>query len=416
MFCAYDSPNHSGGPNTAIRRLLPALLPFGYTPQVLFFNQGAAEGATAQALKRRGVECVPLRRPAFTEDYVRWILARAAEAPPDVFVPDYVVQAYYAGRWLRPAGIPTVLVLHGEDRYYDGLLSEFVLGDPAYRVSGLVCVSQALEHSLRARHPQLPADILVRYIPHGVSVPSQAAQPPAGSFRLAYVGRLVEINKRVSDMTRAFCRAARELPGTEVVIYGDGPSLPALRRILRAEGQGLPIQLAGNVDNDQIQERLLGHHAIVLLSDSEGLGIALLEAMACGVVPICLRRPSGVLELVEDGVTGLLVDDRGDSFVAAVQRLHTEPGLWQRLSLAARARIVAKYSQERSAEQWAAFFQELQQRAGPRQPIELPSHFELPPVHPKLAHMDERTRPPLRQALRWLRGRAGAARRWWRGG
>jgi glycosyltransferase involved in cell wall biosynthesis len=413
-FCAYDSPNHIGGPNTALRRLLPALPQFGCEPRALFFAEGV--GATAQALRQRGIRSWQTRRPAYTEDYVRLILARAAEDPPDVFVPDYVAQAYYAGRWLRAAGIPIVAVIHGDDRYYDGLLSEFVSGDPAYRVSGLVCVSQALEHALRAKHPQISPKIIVRHIPHGVPLPLRTAQPPARGLSLAYVGRLVEINKRVSEMTRALCRVVREISGTEAVLYGSGPSRPALERLLRGEGRGLPIRLAGSVDNDQIQNELLDHHAIVLLSDSEGLPIGLMEAMACGLVPICLRRPSGVLELVEDNVTGLLVDDRGDDFVAAVRRLREEPGLWERLSAGARTRIATEYSLEQSAAQWAAFFKELRDTAAPRRAIELPSRFDLPPVNPNLAHVDERMRPLPAQALRWLRRRAGTVRRWWRGG
>jgi colanic acid/amylovoran biosynthesis glycosyltransferase len=412
-FCAYDSPNHVGGPNTALRRLLPALPQFGCEPRVLFFADGAPDaGATARALRQRGIKYAQTRRPFHTEAHLRWLLDRLREKPPDVFVPDYVVQAYFAGRWMRAAGIPTVGVLHGDDKYYDGIVNEFVLGDPAYQVSGLVCVSQALERNLRAKHRNLPSTTLVRYIPHGVPVPEQRAQPPHGPLRLAYVGRLVEINKRVAEMTRAFCRAAREIPGTEAVLYGAGPAHPTLDRLLRNEGRGLPIRLAGNVDNDRIQSELLAHHAIVLLSDSEGLPISLLEAMACGLVPICLRRPSGVLELVEHNVTGLLVDDRGDDFVAAVRRLREEPGLWERLSRAARAKIEAEYSLERSAAQWAAFFDELRRHAGPRRPIEISRQFDLPPVNPNLAHVDERALPLHRQVLRWLRGRAGLVKRW----
>jgi colanic acid/amylovoran biosynthesis glycosyltransferase len=412
-FCAYDSPDHLGGPNTALRRLLPALPQFDSQPRVLFFNDSNRDdGATAQALRRRGVGYIQTRRPFYTEAYQPWLLEQLRAAPPDVFVPDYVVQAYFAGRWARAAGIPTVAVLHGDDKYYDGIVRQFVLGDPAYQVSGLVCVSQALERNLRAKHARLPATTLVRHIPHGVPVPAQRARPPDGRIKLAYVGRLVEINKRVPAVTRAFIRAAREIPNTEAVLYGEGPSRPRLQQILLTEGRGLPVRLAGNVDNDQIQTHLLDCHVIVLLSDSEGLPISLLEAMACGLVPICLRVPSGILELVEDGVTGLLVDDRGDSFVAAVRRLREEPGLWERLSRAARAKVAAEYSLERSASQWATFFEELRRGAGPRRPIELPSRFELPPVDPNLAHVDQRAGPPHAEVLRWFRRRAGSVKRW----
>src|SRR5262249_61475589 len=62
---------------------------------------------------------------------------------------------------------------------------------------------------------------------------------------------------------------------------------------------------------------LFRSHTVVLLSDWEGLGLVLVEGMACGVVPIGLRRPhSGAAEVIEDRVTGLLVDDRDDAFVA----------------------------------------------------------------------------------------------------
>src|SRR5262245_34211538 len=125
-FCAYDSPNHIGGPNTALRRLLPALPQFGCEPRVVFFaDSDRDDGATALSLRRHGVRSVQTRRPFHTEAYLRWLLEQLREEPPDVFVPDYVAQAYFAGRWLREAGIPTVGVLHGDDKYYDGIISEF---------------------------------------------------------------------------------------------------------------------------------------------------------------------------------------------------------------------------------------------------------------------------------------------------
>ncbi len=116
--------------------------------------------------------------------------------------------------------------------------------------------------------------------------------------------------------------------------------------------------------------------------------------MACGVVPICLRMRSGVPELIEDGVTGLLVRDREGDFVAAVRRLREEPGLWERLSRAARAKIEAEYSNEACAALWESFLRELHSTTRPNRSLRIPYRVTLPSIHPALAREDHR-RPPL---------------------
>ena len=129
-------------------------------------------------------------------------------------------------------------------------------------------------------------------------------------------------------------------------------------RIIKEEG-ATPVRLAGIVDAKRVQDELLACHVFALLSDFEGLPISLLEAMACGVVPICLNIRSGVPELIEHDVTGLLVDDRGDHFVNAVRRLRNEPGLWARLSRGARAKIEHGYSCAAVAGDWVQLFETL---------------------------------------------------------
>jgi len=262
---------------------------------------------------------------------------------------------------------------------YPGLLDQFVFGTVVYKVSAFVCVSKYLEQDVLKRSPE---EILVRSIPCGVPVPKDVAQKPNGRLRLAYVGQLVEERKRIAELTHAFCRAVREVPGTEALIYGDGPARPVVEQILREQGHGLPVHLVGFVENDQIQKHLLECHAVVLLSDYEGLPVSLMEGMACGVVPIGLRGAPGVTELVVDGLTGLLVGDRGDQFVAAVRRLRSDRALWQRLARSARAQAEAEHSIEICAGHWQELFEELVNSSGPRKPLRIPRRLHLPPVHP----------------------------------
>jgi len=372
---------------------MPDLRRRGIKTRVLYFTfWREGELPTARALHQAGINYTTSsdEEKKYTEQRVRWLMERLAEDPPDVFVSNMVIPAaYYAGRWLREAGIPTVGICHGGGMYdlYSGLLDEFVLGRASYQLSAYVCVSKYLEQDVLERHPK---GILIRRIPCGSPIPEEVAKKPNGRLRLVYVGQLVEERKRISEVTRALCRAVREVPGTEALICGDGPAAPVVEQILRKEGNGLPVHLVGFVENDQIQKYLLKCHAVVLLSEHEGLGLALIEGMACGVVPIGLRGAPGMTEFVLDDVTGLMASDRDDGFVAAVRRLRENPGLWERLARSARAQAEAEYSDEICVARWQKLFEELVHSSGPRKPLRIPWRLNLPPVHPALAVMDNR--------------------------
>lgn len=405
-FFTWDYANVSGGHNTWLCRFLPTLRQRGIDARVLCFQLD--EFPTARSLRQAGFNCTTVSEQElkYTKQRVRWISDRLAEDPPDVFVINAVYPAaYYAARWLREAAIPTVGMCHGMLSFYEGFLDQFVLTRTAYQVSALVCVSTWLQRDVLQRRPD---GILVRNIPCGIPISETVAKKPYGRLRLAYAGRLTEEYKRISEVTRGLCRVVREVPGTEAVIYGDGPARPAVEQILREQGD-LPVHLAGFVENDQIPNRLRDCHAVVLLSEREGLGISLLEGMGCGVVPIALRGTPGVTEFVHDGETGLLIDNRGDAFVAAVRRLRHDPTLWERLAAAARAEVVAHYSEKVCADRWQELFHELVNSSGARKPLRIPRQLHLPPVHPALAWLDPR--PPQQELLqrarrvcaRWLR-------------
>ena len=409
-FCAYDKPDSVGGPFSWLQRLLPALRAYGIEARCLVLLHCGYSGPTLESLRAQGIVCESILCHERTEDRIRWILERLRENPPDVFVPNLPVAAYFAAGWLRAAGIPTVGILHSDDSFYRALQDEFVFGPKRFRLSGLVCVSRELEQQVLARRPLATR---VWRIPYGVPVPDQQVRREPGVLRLAYVGRLAEEQKRITEVTRGLCRVVSEVRGTSAVIYGDGPDKVAVETILASEGNRLPIRLGGLVPSGRIQGELLNCDVVVLLSDYEGLPIALMEAMACGCVPVCLRMRSGIPELIKDGENGLLVDDRGDGLVAAIRRLRDEAGLWERLSHAARVRIEEGFSDTLCNGQWAAMLRELSGGTTRCLAIPVPRRLRLSARNPALETPDNRLRSvPLSLRL-WHRSRmlAGRVRR-----
>jgi len=406
-FCTYDSPSYLGGPSTWLKRLLPDLRDLGVELEVLFFLDGYAPNncLCLVDLINHGIACYTFPMKSSTEQKIHWILSQLTDRPPDIFVPHMLVAAFYASRWIKAAGIPTIGVLHSDDEFYRGVLRQFVFGDPAYQLSALVCVSEFLKHQVIHSGN---TDIVVEQIACGVPISGKLTQPPTDQFRLIYVGRLEEEQKRISDVTRALCQASNQIPKIEAILFGDGSARLNVEKILQESGQKQNVKLAGVVNSESIQKEMLASHAIVLLSDYEGLPVALMEAMACGLVPICSEMQSGIPELVEDGVTGLLVRDRGESFVAAVRKLRDNSNLWQQLSVAAHHKIVSSFSREACAQKWLALLNQLHTQAQEKKLISIPRFFMLPPVDAGLAWEDRRR---FRFAYRQLRHRLGAVKR-----
>ena len=108
-----------------------------------------------------------------------------------------------------------------------------------------------------------------------------------------------------------------------------------------ARQTGVEVMFATNLPSD-----LLVADAFVYLSESEGLGSAILLAMASGV-PVIATRTGGIPELIDDNATGLLVENDVSSVSTAIRRLEADPQLRRRLASAARSRVREEFSDTR---------------------------------------------------------------------
>jgi glycosyltransferase involved in cell wall biosynthesis len=208
-------------------------------------------------------------------------------------------------------GKPLVLQLWGSDvalaRHARPLSRRLVR-----RARIVVCASNALAEDAR----RLGARD-VRVIPSGVAIPETVSEPDEPPHAL-YVGRLSE-----EKGVRELAEAAQGLP---LVVVGDGPM-----RSLFPDAVGFvpPHELGPYYERASV---------VVVPSRREGYGMVAREAMAYGR-PVVATAVGGLVDAVEDGVTGILVP-AGDAQALreALERLLGDPGVRDRLGSAARQR------------------------------------------------------------------------------
>jgi glycosyltransferase involved in cell wall biosynthesis len=175
--------------------------------------------------------------------------------------------------------------------------------------------------------------------------PRAALGIPPESIVVGFVGRMVPI-KDLPLLLKAFREAARIEPRLQLVLAGDGPLRPALESTC-------PNELRDRVRFVGWTSDLPRFYAVVdmvaLSSLNEGTPVALIEAMAAAK-PVVATRVGGVADVVQDGVTGLLVTsgDAGD-LARAMLRLAAAPA--ERLAMGAAGRRAAhRFSHQRLVE------------------------------------------------------------------
>jgi phosphatidylinositol alpha-1,6-mannosyltransferase len=165
-----------------------------------------------------------------------------------------------------------------------------------------------------------PADRAAARMEHGLPVDGRIAM---------YVGGLS--TRKGAD---AFADALSHAAGWLGVVVGDGELGPWIRSHFPA------LRLAGAVEPDAVPGWLAAADVVVVPSRDEPLGLAAVEALACGV-PVIASAVGGLAEVVRDGLNGLQVPPGdGAAIVAALGRLSDE-ALRKRLAREARSSIAA---------------------------------------------------------------------------
>ncbi len=167
------------------------------------------------------------------------------------------------------------------------------------------------------------------------------------------VGRLVHI-KGHRYFIAAAAQVAHRIPEARFVIIGDGPEREALERQVRQDGLGERVFFLGW--RRDLQRLYPDLDVVVLSSLHEGTPVAIIEAMAAGR-SVVATRVGGVPDVIQDGVTGLLVPPKDPAALAdAVVRLLHSSNERGRLGLAARRHVYPRFTAARLAEDMDALY------------------------------------------------------------
>ncbi|SEN76088.1 glycosyltransferase family 4 protein [Paenibacillus sp. OV219] len=371
--------------SSSVERVVEKLVPL-LAPRI----EPCIYGRSSRALGRRGklsgsaVERFPAANKRL---YLKRVGRALLRFQPDLTQvenrPRYVLKL----RRLAPSG-KIWLNLHSSTFIRKGVISEAEL-ERSFRAADRVIVNSeylredaaarvpACAHKLRVVYPGVDTERFVsQYTQEGARRRMQLRSERgwAGRSVVLFMGRLLSI-KGVHHLLQLMPRLIEEHPSVLLVIvggafYGSRRTTAYVNELHRL-GRKMKgyVQFVPYVPYGEVPGWFLGADVAVVPSGKrEAFGLVNVEAMACGL-PVVATRAGGMKEIIEDGVTGYLVDP--DQVVpemrARLLELLQSERLRHEMGLRSRERVEQHFTWQHSAARWLQLFDEAQLEAGMRE-------------------------------------------------
>jgi glycosyltransferase involved in cell wall biosynthesis len=245
-------------------------------------------------------------------------------------------------------GFSFSLAVHGPNEFFDA--RSWRLDEKLRRARFAACISHFARSQAMLFAP--PEDWHRLHVVHcgvepGLFAPKRY-HDGAGA-RLTCVGRLARA-KGLPILFDALVLLARTRPDIHLTLAGDGPDRAALEALAKQLGLSSRVTFLGYRSQAGVRELLAETDVFVLASLAEGVPVVLMEAMAAGV-PVVATRVAGIPELIDDGVSGLLVPP-GDAqaLAGAIERLLNDSALRESFARRGREKVERDFNVDREAE------------------------------------------------------------------
>ncbi len=250
-------------------------------------------------------------------------------------------------KWIHQK--PYIVTVQGSDIFKASRM-------PGVKTITKLCLQQsrqviALSRSLAEHTVRLGIDSSrVQIIPNGVDVDWFHPIPPDQREPIIlFVGSLIE-RKGARYLIKAMPSILEKQPGYRLVIVGEGPEEGELTKLVDQLGIRASVNFVGGQTQDQVRRWMQKAKVFVLPSLEEGLGVVLLEALACGT-PIVATKVGGIIDVVSPEV-GVMIEPKSDDHISsAVIELLINEVVWNEMSKNARERANTYYDWEVIASQ-----------------------------------------------------------------
>ena len=269
----------------------------------------------------------------------------------------------------RLTGIPFSFTAHGSDLHVDQTMLPAKVAEAAF----VVAVS---DYNRRMIIDECDGRFADRVQVVHCGVDTDVFEPLAAStatdrLHVVCVGTLHEV-KGQAHLIRAIAHSRAAGVDVALTMVGDGEDRGALERLVTELDLDTAVTFTGRQTRGQIVDHLRDADVMVAPSvptaggKREGIPVVIMEGMASGL-PVVSSRLSGIPELVDDGVTGILTEPGDDAAIgAALATLARSPEMRASMGAAGRARVVADFDLATNARRLLDTIEAHQQTEGER--------------------------------------------------